>query len=154
MRRLYKIFLLLLRQLKSLNLSSPPFRKGGMGGFDKFMYLNAVVIIVVLCVGVTMANSKDIKDGNKVISGSYLEAWNVCYFDFIEIETLSKEEKKLIHYDVEFSEDDESFIIELIPKLLSEEEAKKLNVMVIGRNAKYWIDKKSLKIKRRTFYKS
>lgn len=62
--------------------------------------------------------------------------------------------KKLEHYEVEFSEDKNNYIIEFIPKLLSEEEAKILNKMVIGRNTKYWVSKNNFRIIKRVFFKS
>ncbi len=112
-------------------------------------------IISLSILGATMSYSNDFNKTNRlIVPGIYLEAWNVCYSAFLKIEDLSEEEKKLEHYEVEFSEDNENYIIEFIPKILSEEKAKIMNSMVIGRNTKYWISKNNLIIIKRVFYKS
>lgn len=116
------------------------------------LYLGIIFLIIL---GVTMANGNSLSKNRKlIVPGSYLQAWNICYSAFNQIDDLTDEEKKLEHYEVEFSEDKNNYIIEFIPKLLSEEEAKILNKMVIGRNTKYWVSKNNFRIIKRVFFKS
>lgn len=102
-----------------------------------------------------MASSNNSNENEKVIvPGVYLEAWEICFSDFVNIEDLSTEEKKLEHYDVQFAEDNINYIITFVPKLLSEAEAKKTKLMVIGRETRYWVDKTKLRVIKRLFYKA
>jgi len=111
-------------------------------------------LIIVLMSGGLMSKSKESDNNEIILDGEKLIAWNICYSSFLKIEDLSKEEKKLENYEIEFHEDNKYYIILFSPKLLSEEKAKSLNKMVLGRETKYWVDKQSFKIAKRLFYKS
>lgn len=111
------------------------------------------VVALIMFFGGIMANAED---GNRkaAITGNYIKAILIAYADFIKIADMSEEEKDLKHYDIECSDDNNDYIVEFVPKLLTEDDAKKLNRMVFGRNTKYWIDKKTHKINKRVFYKA
>ncbi len=120
------------------------------------MKLLTILIISVIFLsldGMSMVNSNEFEKGIQV-PGKYLQAWNVCYIEFGQIGDLSKEEKLLVHYNIKFYENEDNYLIHFIPKLLSEEQAKSFNRMVLGREIKYWIDKSTLSIKKRVFYKA
>lgn len=104
-----------------------------------------------------MANSNDTIESEVKVSGEYMRAWNVAYSAFMEIDDLSDKEKELKYYDIEFSEDNDNYIVFFFPRLISElfskEEAKHYNVRAIGRETRYWINKDTYKIVERLFYK-
>ena len=121
-----------------------------MKGLSRKM-IGAVVAIVIT--GGLMANAED--EGSKTtLTGIYLKAILIAHSDFIRIVDMTSEEKDLSHYDIECSADSNNYIVEFIPKLLTEQDAKRLNRMVLGRNTKYWIDKQNNKINKRVFYKA
>ncbi|GEM_PF-5457227 len=91
--------------------------------------------------------------GVVTVSGVYLEAWRVCSIDFKKIEDLSEEQKLLKYYDISFSEDNENYIILLAGKILSDEDAKRFNRIIMGRETQYWVDKKTFKVNKRLFFK-
>jgi len=86
--------------------------------------------------------------------GPYLEAWSVTYRDFLAIEEMSAEQKKLMHYKIGFTENDTQYIVLyqglLLPRL---ENGKPAGVMraTFGLTTKYWVDKKTLNIDKRLF---
>ncbi len=114
-----------------------------------------ITILVSLVVGITFVSANNSFQQEKImIPGKYMEAWKISFDDFHKIDDLTADEKSLEHYDIEFGEDKECYIIEFIPRLLSEEIGRKMKKMVIGRNIKYWIEKINMKIKKREFYKA
>ena len=116
--------------------------------------LVALTSILVFSIGVFMADPNVCNSSEPiVVDGTYLAAWNVCYKEFIQIEDLTEDEKELKHYSIEFSEDRDSYIIYLIPNLLSDNQIKKMNRIAIGRETKYWVDKATLRIRKRSFFK-
>ena len=121
-------------------------------------YLSKITLLGIMgaslmCLSLNQSG-KAFAKGVIMISGKYLDVWNICYADFMKIEDLANEEKQLDHYDISFSEEGDFFVVELIPKLLPKEKAKMMNAMVVGRNIKYWVNKDNLKIAKRAFYKS
>ncbi|NOZ09465.1 MAG: hypothetical protein GXP09_00235 [Gammaproteobacteria bacterium] len=91
-----------------------------------------------------------------LVPGPYLQAWASAYRDFLETEELNDSQKQLKHYRVGFTEDADHYIIHLgglmLPNIV---DGKPTGVMGVtyGLSMKYWIDKKSLKIEKRLFYK-
>ncbi|HEC13386.1 MAG TPA: hypothetical protein ENI80_09100 [Acidiferrobacteraceae bacterium] len=95
-------------------------------------------------------------DNRKLVPGPYLQAWPVAYKDFLGIEELNDSQKQLKHYRIGFTEDANHYIIHfgglMLPHIV---DGKPTGVMGVtyGLSMKYWIDKKSLKVKKRLFYK-
>lgn len=55
------------------------------------LYLGIIFLIIL---GVTMANGNSLSKNRKlIVPGSYLQAWNICYSAFNQIDDLTDEEK-------------------------------------------------------------
>ena len=86
-----------------------------------------------------------------VISSEEMQAWVICYQDFLTIDDLSAEQKGLEHYDLDFYDDDEYWIIYFVPKLLDEKKHPRINRMTFGRGTSYWVHKDTMQIVKRLF---
>lgn len=88
------------------------------------------------------------------IPGPYLEAWSVSHRDFLDIEEMNTEQKKLKHYKLGFTENDSQFIILyrglLLPMLDGGQVVGTMRA-TFGLSTKYWINKKTLEIDKRLF---
>lgn len=106
-------------------------------------------LLTVLLMGFTP------KDKEKTIElpGNYFKAWMVCHGDFEQINNMSDEQKMLDNYMIKITENDIEYSIEYIPKLLTDPEIKRTNRMTLGRNIKYIVNKNTMKITEREFYK-
>jgi hypothetical protein len=88
-----------------------------------------VLALVLVIAGIAMADFPDYKSTPKAsVSGSYLEAWSVCWQDFLK------------HKGID------ALVIAIAP--IQPDEG-----IIFGGGAIYWIDKKSLKITSKDFYK-
>jgi hypothetical protein len=123
-----------------------------------------IIFLLVLGIGtIAMAEEpKDIKGPSEIaVHGEYLDAWPTAYSAFKSIPGLSEEEKKMTHYDIYFSEENELITIWFVPKLIyyrKYKEDTRDRVKSIGREIKYWIKKEesfwgNYKIVKREFYK-
>ena len=87
-----------------------------------------------------------------IISGDEMQAWVICYRDFLSIEDLSDEQKNLEHYGMYFYDDDEYYVIYFVPKLLPDERKwRRLKRMTFGRGTTYWVNKETMRIVKRLF---
>jgi len=92
--------------------------------------------------------------GRPWIPGPWLQAWSVTYRDFLDIEEMSGDQKKLMHYKVGFTENETQYIVLyqglLLPML---EDGQPAGVMraTYGLTTKYWVNKKTLEIDKRLF---
>lgn len=84
--------------------------------------------------------------------GEYLQAWLTCYRDFQNIEDLSDEQKSLEHYHITFHTGERYLIVSFLGKFLDADERRRLNSMIFGRETRYWLDKDTLQIAKRSFY--
>jgi hypothetical protein len=102
----------------------------------------------------TFSNNKGL---SQMLPASYLEAWPIALSDFKKIDDLSNEQKKLKHYRIGFTEDKEHYIIYfsafLLPQLDENKQVVGIMRVSLGRSCKYWIDKKTLGIQKRLFFK-
>jgi hypothetical protein len=104
-----------------------------------------VLALVLVIAGIAMADFPDYKSTPKAsVSGSYLEAWSVCWQDFLKHKGIDA--KKLNVYNFKFFEDGDHLVIAIAP--IQPDEG-----IIFGGGAIYWIDKKSLKITSKDFYK-
>nr|VFK64471.1 MAG: hypothetical protein BECKUNK1418G_GA0071005_10471 [Candidatus Kentron sp. UNK]VFK71102.1 MAG: hypothetical protein BECKUNK1418H_GA0071006_10511 [Candidatus Kentron sp. UNK] len=91
-----------------------------------------------------------------LVPGNYLTAWQICYGDFQTIEDISEEQKRLQHYRIGFTEDNENYIVLfsglMLPKMVNGK-PEGLILGTVGRTTKYWVDKESFTISKRLFYK-
>ena len=77
-----------------------------------------------------------------------IQAWLICYRDFVSIEGLSDDEKSLENYDVEFYRDRGYWVIRLLRKAALEDSEE---VSSSVRAITYWVWKYSMGISRRTY---
>lgn len=88
------------------------------------------------------------------IPGPYLEAWSVSHRDFLAIPEMSDEQKRLRHYKIAFTENDEHYIVlyqGLLLPLLENGEVTGTMRATFGLTTKYWINKSTLRIDKRLF---
>ena len=86
-----------------------------------------------------------------VMSSDEMQAWLICYHDFLSIADLSAAQKDLEHYDMDFYDDGEYWVIYFVPKLLDEKEHPRINRMTFGRGTSYWVHKDTMRIVKRLF---
>ncbi|HCE68181.1 MAG: hypothetical protein A2X82_15480 [Geobacteraceae bacterium GWC2_55_20] len=115
----------------------------------RIVNLSLIILFAVLLTSFTVAA----KEKGLELTGSCIKALLVCYDDFKQIDSMSYEQRVLDNYKIKISENKKEYLIEYIPKLLSESEMKKINRMTIGRNIKYVVNKNTTKITKREFYK-
>jgi hypothetical protein len=88
------------------------------------------------------------------VPGPYLEAWSVCHRDFLEIEEMNAEQKRLRHYKIAFTQTPEHFIVLfqglLLPMLENGEPAGVMRA-TYGISTKYWVNRETLAIDKRLF---
>ena len=91
-----------------------------------------------------------------MVSGNYLKAWQIAFEDFQAIDDLAAEQKQLRHYKIGFSENPEQYVVHFQALLLPNIEDGKASGVIratLGRTTRYWINKASLTIDRKLFYK-
>ena len=91
-----------------------------------------------------------------MVPGNYLVAWQIALAEFRSIEDLTAEEKKLQHYKFGFSENDTQYVVHFQALLLpAMSEGKSTGIMrgTFGRTTRYWINKDSMEVEKRLFYK-
>ena len=92
----------------------------------------------------------------RMIPAVYLPAWQVCYEDFRSIPDLTDGQKDLKHYRIGFTHNDGEFVLLFQALLLPEmvDGAPRGTIRATyGRSTKYWVDRRTLKIKKRLFMK-
>jgi len=102
--------------------------------------------------------SQLLMDPQSGVPAEYLQAWPVAYADFEQLEMLTAEQKKLRHYTVGFAERDGHYIVMLNALLLPEldmagQPGGRLLRSTLGRSMRYEIDRQSLTIISRKFYR-
>lgn len=102
-------------------------------------------------------NFESIESNNAMIPASYLQAWQVAAADFAKLEDIEPERRELKHYKFGFTEDDQHYIIHFQALLLPEIKAGKPEGIIratFGLTTRYWIDKSSMAVTKRLFYKT
>jgi len=89
----------------------------------------------------------------KKIEGYYMKPLCIAMNNFIKIDSLSKEEKLLKYYTINFAENNKYYIVAFVGKILSKKEMKKYHTIYIGQGVQYHINKKDLTITQRLFSK-
>lgn len=108
-------------------------------------YIIMVIFYGLLAIG---------KDFQKIeIDGCYMEAFVVAMNDFLKIKDLTQEQKKLRYYTIRFSENNESYLIKFVGKIMSQKDIDKYNRITFGRGVQYTIMKNNLVITKRLFSK-
>lgn len=89
--------------------------------------------------------------------GTYLKVWPLVYDDFSALDELSAAQKDLKHYKIGFAENENSYLVIfsalLLPQLNAAGLPEGLLRTTLGKSMRYEIDKKSLKIMSRKYYK-
>ena len=90
----------------------------------------------------------------QLVPGPYLAAWQVSYLDFQSIPDLTDAQKNLIHYKFGFTHNTDDYIILyqalLLPEMINGKPTGTIRA-TFGQSAKYWVDRKSLTIRKRLF---
>jgi len=106
------------------------------------------------CVAVAEDDFTQLDPDRSWTPGPWLEAWSVTYRDFLDIEEMSREQKRLKHYKIGFTENETQYIVLyqglLLPRL---EQGEPVGVMraTYGLTTKYWVSKRTLAIDQRLF---
>ena len=97
-----------------------------------------------------------IEADGQLVPGNYLKAWMVALEDFTSIDDLEVSQKQLHHYKFGFSENADQFVVEFQALLLPNVDNGEVDGVIRathGRTTRYWINKSSMEIDKRLFYK-
>lgn len=106
------------------------------------------------CIDVTEDDFLTQRENREWIPGPYLQAWAVCYEDFLKLQELDDQQKQLKHYKLGFTENESEYIVLFQGLLLPQvEDGKVIGLLrsTFGLSTKYWVDKKTLTINQRLF---
>jgi len=98
-----------------------------------------------------------IESDQRMVPGNYLKAWQVAVADFLEIEDLEPTQKDLKHYKFGFTESGDHYIVHFQALLLPEITEGEVTATIrgtYGLTMRYWINKRSMVIDKRLFYKT
>jgi hypothetical protein len=89
--------------------------------------------------------------------GAYLKVWPLAYDDFRGLEELNAEQKDLKHYKIGFAENEKNYLVIfsalLLPQINAMDAPEGLLRTSLGKSMRYEIDKQSLDIVSRKYYK-
>lgn len=109
------------------------------------------------CADVTEDDFVSRRSGRLSVPGNYLQAWQIALDDFNQLPDLELQYKSLKHYRIGFTESAEDYIVLfdalLLPRIDEHGNPESILTVTYGRSTKYWIDKKTLQIKKRLFLK-
>lgn len=87
------------------------------------------------------------------VPGEYMRAFLVAYDQFRIDPEISARKKIIENYTVEFSQDEQSYVVYLIPRLTAGERPLSGGETTLGKEVSYTIRKKDYKITARSFYR-
>src|SRR5438128_2510602 len=87
------------------------------------------------------------------VPGEYMQAFLVAYDQFRQDPDISAKKKTIGNYTVEFRQDDQSYVIHLIPRLSAGEGPLSGGETKLGKEVAYTIGKKDYKITARSFFR-
>lgn len=93
---------------------------------------------------------------SNAIPARYLQAWTSAWQDFQQLTELSDAQKQLMHYKIEFSEEDQQIVVlfaALLMPYVENGKASGISTATFGQSTRYWIDRKTLEITKRLFLK-
>ncbi len=94
---------------------------------------------------------------DRMVPGNYMKAWQIAAADFAGIPDLEDEQRNYKHYKFGFTENQEHYIVlfqALLLPAMEDGQAIGPSRGTYGRTTRYWINKKTLTIDNRLFYKS
>lgn len=98
-----------------------------------------------------------IADSSRMPPGIYLKAWPVAYDNFRALDELSDEQKDLKHYKIGFAENEQNYLVVfsalLLPQINEAGQPEGILRTTLGKSMRYEIDKQSLKVVSRKYYK-
>jgi hypothetical protein len=98
-----------------------------------------------------------LESDRRMVPGNYLKAWQVAVADFVTLEELESGQKDLKHYKFGFTETMDQYIVHfqalLLPELKDGEVEGTIRA-TYGLTARYWINKNTLTVEKRLFYKT
>jgi hypothetical protein len=109
------------------------------------------ILFITLIIGSLLMAEQN--DKRIELDGEYLEAYSIAIDDFLKIKDLSDKQKRLKYYTVNFSENNESYFIQFVGKIMSEKDMATYNRMIFGKEVRYCISKKDFNITERLFGK-
>jgi hypothetical protein len=92
----------------------------------------------------------------KAVSGNLLKAWQVALANFQSQPDQSVDQTNLKHFKVGFTENANHYIVlfqGLLMPLVEGGQAVGMTRITFGRTTKYWLNKRTLEIEKRLFYK-
>jgi hypothetical protein len=108
-----------------------------------------------VCVAPVQDDFLDREATARMVPGSILRAWDVCYRDFLAIDDLTEAQKDLRHYRIGFTEDDEHYIVLfsglLLPYIDADGKPDGVVNAVFGRSVQYRVSKQDLVIRQRLY---
>lgn len=93
----------------------------------------------------------------RLVPAHYLEIWPIVYVDFKAMDELSEAQKEFKHYRIGFAEDAQHYIVMfralLLPGAGDATESTGLVNATFGKSMRYLVDKKTLQIVSRQYYR-
>ena len=92
----------------------------------------------------------------KMVPGNYLKAFASALDAFQNAADLDEEQRDLKHYKVGFSENPTQYVVHFQALLLPEVKQGKatgISRSALGQSTRYWINKQTLEVEQRLFYK-
>jgi hypothetical protein len=91
-----------------------------------------------------------------MVPGIYMKAFDVALKAFQSAADIKPEQRELKHYKIGFSENAEQYIVHFQGLLMPEVKDGEVTGMtrgIYGKTTRYWINKKTLSVDKRLFYK-
>lgn len=92
----------------------------------------------------------------RMLPGNWLRAWQAAWEAFQALEDLEPAQREAKHYKFGFAESEAAYIIHFQPLLLPTVDQGQVTGIArdaIGRQTRYWIDKRDFSVAKRLFYK-
>ena len=98
-----------------------------------------------------------ITNPSSLVPAVYMQAWSAAYADFQASDELREEQKNLKHYKIGFAENQQHYLVIfsalLLPQISAAGKPEGLLRTTLGKSLRYEIDKQSLGIVSRKYYK-
>jgi len=102
------------------------------------------------------SNFLGVEADKMMVPGNYLKAFDIAVKAFQSAEDIKPEQKALKHYKIGFSENAQQYIVHFQGLLMPEIKDGKVVGMtrgIYGQTTRYWINKQTLTVDQRLFYK-
>lgn len=93
------------------------------------------------------------RQDNIKVNGSYISAFLSAYRKFLQIRDLPDKKKRLINYDLEFTQDRSNYYILFTPKYIPEDQFRVGGETALGRQTRYTVRKIDFKVIDERFFR-